>query len=253
MGIFIKKAVQDREFKKSLRAKRILQVMLFYFTLKLVYSTCTIVYSPIEEHPPSSLYSLQGGVESGEELCEVCSSPSTSWDTGALAGELEGWLRKEEEMVLNTSAALKELVDSKENKSMDFKPAGTEWNGEKEKQLYWNALLKEVEACGKENGGLCGSELSLIEEKTIPGEEFVQQDENETVGEQQEERAGMPFWKKAAIGGIILYTGYKVYQGDVPYFSKLLNAVKEKIPKFGPAVVKNADTLRQVVKQEILK
>ncbi len=139
-------------------------------------------------------------------------------------------LRNKEDFVLQANPVLKMVGEAKENKSGDFKPAGEEWLGEKEKKLYWNAILEEAKRCGADNEGLCGSELPLYyEDSTIPGEElseeeFAEAARKESAGEQGET---LWTWKKVAVGAVILYSGYKIYKGEIPAaISNVLHKVK---------------------------
>lgn len=102
IGCSMIKAAIDLQFRRSLRAKRMIQFMVAYFTLKIVYSYMDVFQiisfslAPTVHHQPPPLHSLL----------------NNSNDTDALAGELEHSLR--------TSSILELLDQAKGNNYEDF-------------------------------------------------------------------------------------------------------------------------------------
>jgi hypothetical protein len=236
IGTLLKKAVQSPHFRRSKQVKWILFMMMLYFSVK-VYLGISFVSHQYQQH--QSLYSLGNRVE--DSMCEECYASS---DTGAFAGGLKHRLRNKDDFVLQTNPVLKMVGEAKENKTPDFKPAGEEWLGEKEKRLIWNATLEEAKRCGADNGGLCGSELPLYyEDSTIPGEELAEEEFAEAAPKESagDQRGSIWTWKKVAVGAVILYSGYKIYQGEIPAaISNVLHKVKTTFarPKMsGPVII----------------
>jgi hypothetical protein len=215
LALFISKLYNDLAFRTSRRAKWMFRAFALICLLEIIYAAQAITFR--SENPTERISLYYQKAQSDLE------KPSSGLEHAL--GEDDGFdlLQDREQVTLLTNAVLKPISEVQENKSPDFKAAGVEWFGEKEKALYWKSVLKEAEDCF--SSGFCGSALTLVD--TILGREEVEQaaDLAGGAGESHPD-PDVHFsvsWKKVALCGLTIFAGYSVYRGEMPIPAQVRN------------------------------
>jgi hypothetical protein len=219
--LFISKLYIDLAFRRSRRAKWIMMAFALICSLEIIHAVQkAITFSSENSTGKFSVYYQKAQSDLGK--------PSSGLEHAL--GEDDGFdfRQHREQVTLLTNAVLKVISEVKENKSPDFKAAGVEWFGEKEKALYLKSVLKEAEECF--SSGVCGSALTLVD--TILGREEVEQTADLAGGESHPDPDPVPdvqgnnlsvSWKKVAFCGLTIYAGYSVYRGEMPLPAQVRN------------------------------
>lgn len=233
------------QFRKSPRAKLVLQVVMLMFSIQFIHACCVLTGNMGESqvvHSSSSLYYQEQadyaflcGAQP-ENSTDIPESSSSGLDSNNALGEDDEfhYLCTWEQMMLKTNAALKAVSELKENKTLDYKPAGADWIGERIRAQYWRDFWKEADNNNCSVLGLCRSDLPL---ETLLGREEVEEAVDPAAGENLQEAAlndesgfqysKLPWKKVVAFTTVAGMVAYSVYKGEIP--SQIVNWIPQQV------------------------